>query len=260
MPQATLLYRLFPDMPDIIINNRRLIPVRLVPFVTGWQWAPDEVAKILANRDKFSQVFIDSYHLDPNGDFEPMFPKEWDVIMADLEILARTLKTREGVEKENYPVWRLRAIETLPAATFVWLHDLEDAWHTACSVDRITLPHERPGDRNLNLQPFLPANVTHVIYEGFDSEIAIKGKKHTPINGITTSSSTQNRFILTDDHWTISFNGQTQTFTNTKDRITYNQKNRISFGKQERKSSNGETHCSYQYYIFRPNFLGIHTS
>ena len=54
-------------MPELSIDNRTLIPVRLIPFVTGWKLSPDVVVKMLAKSDKWNRVFIPSFHLSPDN-------------------------------------------------------------------------------------------------------------------------------------------------------------------------------------------------
>ena len=63
----------------ININGREAIPVRAIPFVTGWSMSPDMVASTLAHTDLFTRLRgIAAYHLDSNGEPAPMLPKEWD--------------------------------------------------------------------------------------------------------------------------------------------------------------------------------------
>ena len=52
-------------MLDLHIDGKRLIPARLIPFITGWKFSPDTVVRILANTEQWHRVFIKSYHLDP---------------------------------------------------------------------------------------------------------------------------------------------------------------------------------------------------
>ncbi|PLY12830.1 MAG: hypothetical protein C0631_15890 [Sedimenticola sp.] len=97
-----------------------------------------------------------------------MLPKEWDIVCADLDALNKTLNATETVENQHYQIWRRESIKTLPPATFVWLDDLEAAWKTAFSKERMHIMDERPGDRQLNLTPMIPSNVANLVYEGFE--------------------------------------------------------------------------------------------
>ena len=156
-------------MLEIKIDGQQLIPVRMIPFVTGWKFSPDSIVRILAKKEQWHRIFIKSYHLDPNGEHQLMLPKEWDVINADLEILSSKLKELEKHEDENYNRWRNESIRHIPAGTFVWLSDLEHSWKTTFSGRLKTLTIERESDKRLNLIPYLQKELYPVIYEGFES-------------------------------------------------------------------------------------------
>lgn len=155
-------------MKELRIDNKPIIPVRLIPFVTGWKLSPDVVVKILAKSDKWNRVYIPSFHLSADNTYQPMLPKEWDVFNDDLEILSDTLHAGDKVEGESYPTWRKRSIEVIPGSTFVWLDDLKKTYETVNS--RIIFTEERPGDRELNLQPYMTPEERKLVFEGFDNE------------------------------------------------------------------------------------------
>ncbi|MCP5408346.1 MAG: hypothetical protein H6963_03490 [Chromatiaceae bacterium] len=180
------------------IDNRPLIPVRMIPFVTGWKFSPDVVASILANCNKIHRVYIPSFHFKPDGDHHPMLAKEWDAIIADLDVLDDTLSATETVDNENYPVWRKESIRILPAATFVWLDEMENAWRTAYSKDRMDLMDERPGDRELNLSPYIPPNVVEFIYEGFESLLIYPAPPGNESTSTNISLAKLNYYMMTD--------------------------------------------------------------
>ncbi len=164
-------------MLELTIDDRILIPVRLIPFMTGWQFSPDEVAQILAEKDKWHRVFVSSFHVLANSHYEPMLPKEWDVVLADMDILCSSLKSKETIEDENYSEWRKKSLNLLHAGTFVWFDEFESVWNTAYSTERITLLEERPGDRTLNLSPYIPPVLSKSVYEGFGQQVA-EAKQH----------------------------------------------------------------------------------
>jgi hypothetical protein len=63
-------------MLKLKIENRQLIPVRLIPFVTGWYFSPDVVSSILADDKDIHRVFIASFYLDVDDNYHPMLPKD----------------------------------------------------------------------------------------------------------------------------------------------------------------------------------------
>ncbi len=158
-------------MLKLVLDNRSIISVRLIPYVTGWKYTPDVIASILANEDEIHRVLIPSYHFDAKDGYHLMLAKEWDNVVADLDVLSNKLKATETIDNENYPVWRRESIKILPAATFVWVDELETAWHTDYSEARRIMLDEKPGDRDLNLSPLIPSNITDLIYEGFEPHI-----------------------------------------------------------------------------------------
>lgn len=155
-------------MHELIVDDKQLYPIRLIPYATGWKIAPDELARIFAERDGFYHIKIPTFHIKSDGSYQPMLAKEWDAIITDLEILTTSLKSKETNYDENYKVWRTESIWHLPTGTFVWLQDLIAAFNSAFSKERMTLDNERAGDRKLNLSPAIPVGVSNIIYEGFE--------------------------------------------------------------------------------------------
>lgn len=190
-------------MIELKINDQQLIPVRLIPYITGWQFSPDTVVKILAKKDKWHRVFIPTFHMQANNHYERMLPKEWDVLLADMDILCNSLKSKETVENENYPQWREQSVRLLPAATFVWLTDLKAAWDAAYSKERLTLRNERPGDRDLNLRPFLPKDLGQIIYEGFEQVITTSLPSEKEIAGVTVMFSEFHHYMVLDPYYGV---------------------------------------------------------
>lgn len=82
-------------MQEITIDNRTVMPIRLIPFVTGWKLSPDVVVEMLAESEKWHWVFIPSFHLMPDSAYQAMLPKESDVFDFDLKILNDTLHVDE---------------------------------------------------------------------------------------------------------------------------------------------------------------------
>jgi len=52
----------------VVIENREAIPVRAIPFVTGWKMPPDKLAWSLAHRDDAETLEgVTAEHLLPDG-------------------------------------------------------------------------------------------------------------------------------------------------------------------------------------------------
>lgn len=162
-----------------IIKGRETIPVRLIPFITGWDVSPDQVANILAHKEKFDRFGeLFAYHLQ-DGDPSRILPKEWDGILLSLEVLSDKLKSLETIDFENYPRWRLDSVPLLPPGVFVWRDDFEAAYKQARSPEYITYLDETPGIRELNYSPLLNLPAT-ILLEGFDK---LSTDKSAPVGG-----------------------------------------------------------------------------
>lgn len=156
-------------MPLLRINNREIIPVRYISYVTGWDVSPDVVAKILSHSETFQRFGeLYAYHIQ-TGSPVKMLPKEWNVILADLDILAEALKEGETFEHKHYPQWRAQSIEKLPPSTFVWKDEFEQAYTYARDPERWSYIEEIDGVRALNFHPLLPRGMKEIVFEGFES-------------------------------------------------------------------------------------------
>lgn len=153
----------------VIIQDREALPIRVLPFVTGWFISPDIVAKSFSGTDHWITRLqgIVAFHLLSDGLYAEMLPKEWDGIETDLQILSEKLRLTESFEQENYPVWRRESIPLLPAGCFVWKDEFEEAFKNSYAPKKLILMAERPGDRELNFSPRIPNVLIDVVMEGF---------------------------------------------------------------------------------------------
>lgn len=155
---------------EVMIRGRAALPIRAIPFVTGWSISPDWIASSLAQSDRSDLLGkLAAYHCHADGRYARMLPKEWDGIETDLQALSDRLRAEEKVENENYQAWRRESILILPAGVFVWKDEFVKAFSLGFSKERLTLIDERPGDRRLRPQPFVPADLLPLLFEGFST-------------------------------------------------------------------------------------------
>lgn len=190
-------------MLKIEIDNRIAIPVRLIPFVTGWRLSPDVVVSILAEDNEIYRVCIPSYNIGIDGKYHPMLTKEWDTVRADIDALSNSLDATETSHNQNYPIWRRESIKILPPATFVWLDELEVAWNTAFSKERMDIVGERPGDRDLNLAPTIPSDVAGYVYEGFNTLLIFSYTPSISQNGATIRLEELHYYLMLDPFYGV---------------------------------------------------------
>ena len=207
----------------ITIGGREAIPVRAVPFITGWEMSPDRVAAVLALDDFIFQtirgepIALTAYHL-VDGKPHRMLPKEWNSVLETLRTRSSNLvvsawdsavkiaKPQQVRDNEPLPEmslsewlelspeerdqrllatcdddpianirhtahvltrdqWKREAVEILPAGVFVWRDDFEQAFHRVYA--RLLMIDEKPGDREMNLSPWMPEESRRAVMDGF---------------------------------------------------------------------------------------------
>lgn len=152
----------------LVINDRPAIPVRAVPFVTGWIVSPDILVSSLARREEPGDLIgLTGFHLSADG-VAKMLPKEWDPFEIELELLSKQLNSCERAEVANTETWHHQSILRLPAACFVWQDEFERAFREAYSSERFTFINEREGERELNYSPFVPGPLVGYVTAGFE--------------------------------------------------------------------------------------------
>ena len=180
----------------VLIKGREALPVRAIPYVTGWKMSPDVLAKNLArtNNPQFAGLQnLFAYHIQA-GDPTQILPKEWDAVVVQLDALEAQLQIEfpdRADDKEDprgYATWRKRATIEIPSGTFIWLDDFECKFLEDASSGYLTPPKERIGERTLNFSPMMADGVRETVLEGFD-----KGEAEKPANGVVTPSSMPER-------------------------------------------------------------------
>lgn len=157
------------------IGGREALPVRAIPYVTGWQrLPPDAVAACLAGAtDFFMRARLTAYRI--SGD-EPIqiTPRQWDAVVVKLKGLAAKLRRQHGNDEIGddigYDAWRSGAVKILPADAFVWLDELE----TEYQADRKSQFYyeTRPSDDELILEPMLDADTIAMVMKGFEKYLS----------------------------------------------------------------------------------------
>lgn len=176
---------------EVVIDGREAIPVRAIPFITGWKMSPDMVASALARTDLAQRLEkVPAYHLQPDGSFAPMLPKEWDGIQADLQILSDKLKAKDQIDNESYPEWRRLSVPLLPPGVFVWKDEFEKSFACVYSPKRMMIPGERSGDRELNFSPMIPPELREIVVEGFVTPVKTDAQSSAEKPMMTTERNT----------------------------------------------------------------------
>jgi hypothetical protein len=105
----------------VLIHGREALPVRAIPYVTGWQISPDDVAFSLAQKGSGFEVLgnLRAHHLSAGRIVAEVLPKEWDGIVDRFAALTAELQAMDPDGVLLRPKWLVRSISCLPPNTFV---------------------------------------------------------------------------------------------------------------------------------------------
>lgn len=153
----------------VLIDGREAIPVRAIPFVTGWWLSPDLVAKSFAHPDSWRWMGeVAAHKLDGGTISGPLSPQEWDGVESRLQALDATLMDVSDDREQTRPIWLRKSVLLLPAGVFVWKDQFEAYFYRAYSPERLNWGGEHPGDRELHFSPLIsPPNLRSLVLEGF---------------------------------------------------------------------------------------------
>jgi hypothetical protein len=156
----------------IQINNQDAVPIRAIPYITGWKFSPDKLLLGLAHQEmpiKIEGLF--AFSISSEGDVVKILPKEWDNIYAVNKNLSSLLSRNQFNSDEGYATWIIESIKLLPAACFVWKDEFEEKFNNAYATWSLQILEEREGDRELNFSPLVPVELESVVMEGFKTSI-----------------------------------------------------------------------------------------
>ena len=152
------------------IEGKEAIPIRALPYVTGWTMSPDVVSTTFAHIDSWRTNLsaMTTFLFKSDGSYSALLPKEWDGIVTELKNLSKMYQMDEQFEGENYVAWRRDSISILPASCFVWRDEFEVAFNSDYCKSIYSIRDERDGDRELNFSPFVPEKLESTVMQGFE--------------------------------------------------------------------------------------------
>lgn len=153
----------------LLINGRDAVPVRAIPFVTGWRLSPDALIKDLARHEhrQRHKEYLRAYQFDPVHSHPEILPAEWDQVLVQLNALENRLDLgfAEWSELISYAQWRDQSPAVLPKGCFVWRDEFDEAMKRG----RLTAAlHEHEKELTWNYFPLVPEDMAAIIMEGFD--------------------------------------------------------------------------------------------
>jgi hypothetical protein len=165
------------------IDGRHAIPVRAIPYVTGWKLSPDELAQQLGRRASpgFARLkSVAAYHVQAGFPVK-MLPKEWDACIAQLAGFAADVGDKfpnDTNGSQRYAAWRDGSAELLPAGAFVWRDEFEADFYRDFSPEAVTFSFERPGDVELIYSPLVSEYMRAAMLAGFDNPPVARAAVH----------------------------------------------------------------------------------
>jgi hypothetical protein len=153
----------------VLIDGREAVPVRALPFVTGWSLSPDMLAMDMAKRSKAflnRKTNLRAYQYDADGTCAPINPSEWEQIIIELEALALRVRRATGErDAGTYATWREESPSCLPKACFVWRNEFESVFNQG--LTSAGSPDEDSDALMLNFSPLVPSGLQAMVMEGF---------------------------------------------------------------------------------------------
>lgn len=166
----------------VAIGGRTALPIRAIPFSTGWRLSSDSIVSAFAHQTVDDLLMLSGSEcgeasenrlrtampaslLEDDGTIRLMLPRDWDAPAAAIAALVADDSYQPDNEAARYLRYRQQSIALLPSSVFVWLDQFERAYSRA--MKRTLIANERPGDRLLQLRPLVPTELHAVVMDGF---------------------------------------------------------------------------------------------
>lgn len=197
----------------IEIDGRQAIPVRAIPYITGWNLQPGTLAAALAHSNDvvYRRLSTMTAYQLVDGAPTAIFPKDWDAIELQLSALRAQLLTRFPNQEDDENAWQLgrnawrkESVSHLPAGVFVWRDEFEQCFDKDFSPHSHSLlleedERERAGDRELSYTPMLSSEASLItIWEGFSRAPAFGSE---PCNNARDFSSEARQRFINAESW-----------------------------------------------------------
>lgn len=148
----------------VTINGREALPVRAIPYVSGWNMSPDMVATALAHTDDARRLKNIFGYRVVDSEVVVVRPMQWDNVVVALNGLDERLPPGN----DGYSKWRDESPKLLPEGVFVWLDEFSAAYGKAFSAANF-ICNDREGERELDLMPMIDLNTKSIAMAGFNS-------------------------------------------------------------------------------------------
>jgi hypothetical protein len=148
----------------LTIKGREAIPVRALPWATGWWFSTREICETLAYPEEASGFnSVAAYRLE-DGVVHKVPTRDWERALQAIEELSALKLPRHRWEEE--------ATKALPPGVFVWRDEWEEGYNQSPDgMDPLHGVTEEAGDfeeRRLDFAPWVQSSMEALIGEGFE--------------------------------------------------------------------------------------------
>lgn len=150
----------------VTIAGREAIPVRAIPFLTGWEvLSPDVLANILAGEDGRRRLAgLKAWYIESGVAREDDL-RSWSTIATDIG----ELEKRAIADGWMHPRWRTESLEHLPAEVFVWKDSFVEHFGRTYASNRPGKPTDpvehNLADLSLNFSPRISGEEERLLRE-----------------------------------------------------------------------------------------------
>ena len=149
----------------VLIQGREAIPVRAIPYITGWSLSPDMLVSAFSGDSDYRPAISEIAVFRKNAGVPSRIKREgWDRVMVQMAGLDHRLPRDPSGRAD----WEAESVGLLPSGLFVWQDDFVSAFAEDFSpASRI--PDDRGGFPYLDFYPLLPNGVDVLVFDGFGS-------------------------------------------------------------------------------------------
>lgn len=106
-----------------IVDGRKCVPVRFLPFMTR-SLSADTVAELFSHPAPRRHWKLTAFQLRQGEPPCAYQPSDWDRVVLAICALQSELQAQKGAEIQQWIEWDRRSVELLPAGIFVWRDEL----------------------------------------------------------------------------------------------------------------------------------------
>lgn len=157
------------NVKHIMVDGRRIIPVRLIPFLIALEFEPDAIVRWFGTNDYIFKGHVASYLLTEAG-YQVTDDNFWQFYERQIKALKQDKTLGEN--------WINLANQKLPPSVFVWLDEFEVMYKNMAAP--LMKGFLREEDKHLNLQRLIPPEQNEFVLKGFCNMASVLSANSIP--------------------------------------------------------------------------------